>query len=633
MIIDQSGPLAATGTLFTLNLVGSPVLSVRVLNNGEGSTITYEEAETPAGPWTTLATSTSKGVINLSPTLDIVRARVSTYVAGVVHCEYEFGPPLPQVATVSSSVGALEYNISQFGGVADGKTNVTPAIFAAIQAGAKTIVFDEGALPFLMTTPTSLGNGVQLRAGKGKPTIKIKLNTGSRAFTLNGRTGVVMDGLRFDGSENVTRNDAFIVFSTGATRNLITRCDFYKTPGGGTGGIVFSSLATDNEVSYCRFDECVYTTIGMSNASANRVLYNRLFDCGHSPYEGFGVRVAEGSSKNLIHGNSVTNQGIEGVGVYHDAFQNKITLNHCESCGDNGISISGYENIVDGNHCYDNERAGIGIWGSFNNISNNQCWRNGAMQNFRIWRAGLAFVPGDQISYSAHVYTATTSGTTVGSVGPTHTTGTAADPNGVNWDYGYAIPYWSGIWIGCGFGGTGQYNIIANNVCEDDRPDSDTRTQYMGVRLQSNNGYTGWAATTAVSAGAYRVAGLHIYLAMTSGTTSAVQPTHTSGDAVDGTVTWRYIRSFISNWAIRGNQVFNNIALRSKSGQAYNDVGNWAQNTLIAHQYMSMAVNNVLGVRMEFPAGYANDAAAATAGIPVGQLYRRTTGEVAQRLT
>jgi hypothetical protein len=52
---------------------------------------------------------------------------------------------------------------------------------------------------------------------------------------------------------------------------------------------------------------------------------------------------------------------------------------------------------------------------------------------------------------------------------------------------------------------------------------------------------TAWVASTAVSLNTYRAGGADVYKATVAGTTGTVIPSHTSGDAVDGTVTWTWV--------------------------------------------------------------------------------------------
>lgn len=53
--------------------------------------------------------------------------------------------------------------------------------------------------------------------------------------------------------------------------------------------------------------------------------------------------------------------------------------------------------------------------------------------------------------------------------------------------------------------------------------------------------YTDWTASTAYAQGACVKSGFYYYFAVVAGTTSTTAPTHTSGEATDGTVTWRQV--------------------------------------------------------------------------------------------
>lgn len=57
-----------------------------------------------------------------------------------------------------------------------------------------------------------------------------------------------------------------------------------------------------------------------------------------------------------------------------------------------------------------------------------------------------------------------------------------------------------------------------------------------------------WAANTRYEAGMYTSAGGRVYLCTVAGTSGSVNPTHTSGTATDGTVTWQYYGTY-SAWA------------------------------------------------------------------------------------
>lgn len=52
---------------------------------------------------------------------------------------------------------------------------------------------------------------------------------------------------------------------------------------------------------------------------------------------------------------------------------------------------------------------------------------------------------------------------------------------------------------------------------------------------------TAWAASAAITLNTYRASETDVYKATVAGTTGAVAPAHTAGDAVDGTVTWTWV--------------------------------------------------------------------------------------------
>lgn len=484
-------------------------------------------------------------------------------------------------------------NISQFKGFPDNNSNVSIAINNAVSQGIKQIVFDEGPQPYLLSSPLILSSGVKLIAGKGKPILKISSTVStSRIFVLSGLFGVEIIGFTIDGSLCPIRNDAVFIINSGANKNLISRNEFINLPGAGTGCIVMSSGAFDNEVSYNRFDNCINTTIGISAAFSNRVLFNRLFDNGDRiNHSGFGIRIGEGSHRNKILGNHIERQGIEAIAMYYDCYFNEIIGNHAEACGDNGISVSGYNNTITSNICIDNYGAGIGIWGSTNSIAGNVCNRNGTTNPQALWASGQVISVGDKRINLSRLYTATSAGTTA-SPGPTHTTGTVADGGGIQWTAGAFITAWSGIWIACGYGGTGQYNVVSGNSCDDEKL---IPSQYNDVRIEGSSGYSVWASGQTVTIGDYRVNGLNIYRATTSGTTS-VAPTHTTGSITgsDG-IAWTYYNTFIAQASPRGNVIIGNTSGRSKTGTPFADAGNWVSNSVIGYGHATFNASGGFG--------------------------------------
>ncbi|MEI6312383.1 MAG: fibronectin type III domain-containing protein [Bacteroidota bacterium] len=66
-------------------------------------------------------------------------------------------------------------------------------------------------------------------------------------------------------------------------------------------------------------------------------------------------------------------------------------------------------------------------------------------------------------------------------------------------------------------------------------------TLYTAAPVATCTGAQRWVASTAVTAGQIRFSGTNVYTASVGGTTSITAPTHTSGTATDGTVTWLWV--------------------------------------------------------------------------------------------
>ncbi len=290
---------------------------------------------------------------------------------------------------------------------------------------------------------------------------------------------------------------------------------------------------------------------------------NTVIDCGLETNGLFGVRLGEGANGNLIMCNRTTDSVAELVGVTSDCHSNRILGNHAENTGDNGISVSGYDNLVANNHCVLNDRAGIWIWGSFNTVVGNVCKNN-------------------------NLDTLTT---------------------------------FAGIGVSSNYGGTGQHNTIVGNTIDDSQA---TPTQ-RGVRI-AGTGYTTWVTGQVIVVGDYRVFGLNIYYATSAGTTGATAPVHTSGTVTDGTVSWRYTRSFLLTASSNYNVVSDNKIGRFFSA-AYFDSANWVTNTLDetttglhglrANQHDFYANNNL---NLSLISGYAQ--------FSRGMVYKRTATTV-----
>jgi len=249
----------------------------------------------------------------------------------------------------------------------------------------------------------------------------------------------------------------------------------------------------------------------------------------------FGIRLGESANQNEISFNRTTSNGLELIGITQNCHQNLVLGNHAEGTGDNGVSISGYRNVIVGNVCIGNANAGIHVWGSFNTVTGNTCLNNNQ-----------------------------------------------------------SVGTWAGIGVSSNYGGAGQFNTVTGNVCDDDQG---SPTQYNGVRI-AGLGNAVWAGTTAFAAGAYCYYGLNIYYTSAGGTTGGTPPTHTSGSASDGAVTWTYIRSYLTAAGAYYNIVAGNVVPRYSSAD-YVDTSNWTDNVLISQSKTdnrSSGVDHRLGV-------------------------------------
>lgn len=93
-----------------------------------------------------------------------------------------------------------------------------------------------------------------------------------------------------------------------------------------------------------------------------------------------------------------------------------------------------------------------------------------------------------------------------------------------------------GIWpsLHVGFSDDGAGSAVPFKVYYFDTSDTTWRTPMKG----------GWRSGVAITSGDYMLSAFKLYQASTSGTTGATAPTHASGSASDGGVTWDFVRDF-----------------------------------------------------------------------------------------
>lgn len=416
-----------------------------------------------------------------------------------------------------------------YGAVADGSGSLHTAVAAALSAGVRTLVLDEGSSFYRLTNTLTLPSGFRIVNGKGRPVIKMDNAANSRMVVLSNVTDAGIRGISIDGNKSVTPSDATVVVSGGSLKCAIEDVVFNNCPSASTGAVVISGATTNrNAILKCQFDGSEGTSIGLSGGSENTIAFNELRDSGT-----FGIFLNTGAVRNLIQANRSITSGLESVALTYDCHSNRVIGNHCELAGDNGISVSGQDNIASGNICLSNHNAGIGIWGSNNTVSGNILKRS---------------------------------------------------------NFGNDTTFFSGVWVHAQYGGIGSSNVISDNVCDDDQA---VPTQNYGVALHGS-GYTAWAAGQAITdltdfTQLWRVSGLNIYRAASTGTTGATAPSHTSGTVSDGAVSWTYVNSFVSAVGTLWNQVADNIVRRSKTA-SYFDADNWQRNVLFSSTTTSLAI-------------------------------------------
>jgi len=172
------------------------------------------------------------------------------------------------------------------------------------------------------------------------------------------------------------------------------------------------------------------------------------------------------------------------------------------------------------------------------------------------WQAGRSISSGECVSSYGRIYTASTGGTTSGAVGPSHSSGSTTS-GGINWTYRSELcpTNWSSgqsITAGdCRRSNVSPYRTyIATTSGNKSNSTVATHTSGTasvgGITWQvANHNCMPWATSQSISTGDCRRNGSRTYVANSSGTTSgSTGPTHTSGTATSGGISWIYNNTY-----------------------------------------------------------------------------------------
>ena len=311
---------------------------------------------------------------------------------------------------------------------------------------------------------------------------------------------VVGEGALICGGNRITMRG--IAFSGGVNcvrLNGMSGCEFERCSVTGSAEHGFYCDGSRNAFLRCTLEGCGLAGIALTTPGASR---NRVVDCDGGQNGSFVIWVSFGANRNLLKGNYTEGGNpAELIGITRHCWGNRVIGNSAQDTLDNGISVTGYRNTVIGNVCQLNANHGIGVYGERNTIIGNICRNNG--------HANLSAPP---------------------------------------------LPY-AGITCTPAFGGLARKNIIKGNVCDDDQP---LKTQHYGVKVTTNS-HIPWQPGAPVDAGrAYCFNGLVLYFSNQVGTTGTIPPTHTSGTASDGGVSWTFVEEYPANLDGWDNEIDDN---------------------------------------------------------------------------
>jgi parallel beta-helix repeat protein len=441
----------------------------------------------------------------------------------------------PVTATGSTTARSLADRFSDtvsvldFGAVGDGTTDDADAFAGALATGRPVLV-PPPSVAYLTRSAISVPAGGVLK-GIGSPLITYAGTVSDIGIVQSAGAGCTIEGLVIDGGNQRSPMTPWQTYGVKITHDDCSVIDV-EVQNARIGGMGFFSVRN------------VKVWGGRANGGNGPGL--RVVNVSYSSFEGvdvslnlsnFGIYVDEGTSYCTFENCRALNDGTDNVslemlGMTYGCHDNKVIGCRAEGTGDNGISITGYNNTVIGNHCRKCRHSGIFVYGRRNTVVGNHCEDNN--QRYTT----------DQGS---------------GSV-------------------------FCGITVQPSWGGLGERNAVVGNICIDTQT---SPTQTAGIRVGAA-AYAAWTALSAVDLdSAYRFSGVNLYKATVAGTTGSVAPTHTSGDAADGTVTWRYVATADTNMHAKRNMVVGNTCSGNRTGDIWHDAAQ--ANTIIADGDITIA--------------------------------------------
>jgi len=378
-------------------------------------------------------------------------------------------------------------DIRWFGARGDGNFDDSRAFALALSSNAAVVTVPATPRAYMVRRGLSMRKGSSLVGESKDATIRFG---GDIGICVDMGEGSCLSMLTLDGDAISKTTRSVVVRMAKPRAQLI---DVNIRDGKTMNAEISSSFCS---VQRGAFEKSTGTAISITGPKATN---NIITGVTINENRGFGVWINAGAKSNVIQ-KCVTNiNGLELIGITYDCLGNLLLENHAESCGDNGISVTGRRNVVAGNVCKNNRYHGIGIFGDENVAAYNVCLNNGA--------ANLSVSP--ELTYS----------------------GISITPN---------------------FGGTGRDNKVVFNWCCDDQV---TKTQLFGIKIERSQ-YKHWTKGTELAVNRrYVKAGGQLYRAMgilrDGGRSGSRMPTHRSGSATDdGGVTWRWIGSALGSHEI-----------------------------------------------------------------------------------